>query len=201
MSFERSFLRTRIMAARHRVSGVHRYFLPLLVAAAAGLPWASSSAEAADHAPPKVVARTSERRLQRGVLGSYCWLSHVSGDEYRRECIDREANFPAAARVDPGKRIRIRLKKAQKPEVRIRVWHRLDGNGTPYGTGKRLDYKLKAHYKDGEIVARDAVISLPKSKMHFFLRVVGHWHDEEGAGGDQDAEYLFHLKSRRCARN
>ena len=41
-----------------------------------------------DHVPPKTVLKKGERQLQRGILGSFCWISPTDDGGFRFQCGD-----------------------------------------------------------------------------------------------------------------
>ncbi len=74
----------------------------------------------------------------------------------------------------------------QKGLLNSYCWSRADPPGF---IGECADGLLKAWHG-----GYDAVFRLPNREGHYYLGMSGRWLEEEGAIGDQDASWGFHLK-------
>jgi len=141
-------------------------------------------AHATAEKPPKTYLRDGERRLQRGKLGSYCWFSGEQG-----VCVDALPSWPKASRVEADEKLRMRLRKKQKPmKLSLTTYTKVKKNGIPKGSGRHLDRKLKRVKRGGKTIGWKAVFTLPKPGRHYYISVFARW--DEG-----DATYFFHART------
>lgn len=135
--------------------------------------------------PPKTYLRDGDRRLQRGKLGSYCW---VSGDQ--GVCVDSLPSWPKAARVEADDKLRMRFRKKQKPtKLLLTTYKKVKKNGIPKGQGRHLDRRLKRVRNAGETIGWKAIFTLERSGRHYYISAFARW--DEG-----DASYFFHARTR-----
>jgi hypothetical protein len=143
-------------------------------------------AHAGNKKPPKSYLRDGDRRLQRGKLGSYCWVTGNQG-----VCADALPSWPKAARVGADEKLRIRFRKKQKPTgLSLTAYKKVKKNGIPKGEGRELDHKLNRVKRDGETIGWKAIFSLAKRGRHYYISAFARW--DEG-----DASYFFHARTRR----
>lgn len=114
-------------------------------------------------------------------------------------CVDNAWDFPNVDRVRADHRLKIRIKKAQKPRVFVlHAYDSVDEHGVPQGDRQNVDLALRrVTSSDGTTVAWDAVFKLADAGRHYYLKAGGLWEDEEGSESDQDAVWTFHVKTRR----
>lgn len=150
-----------------------------------------------DHRPPKTVLMKGEEELQRGRLGSYCWVSPLGDGSFSSECRETEVAFPDAEPVRAGRSLGIRIGKATPPgRFSIRTYARVDRNGATVGDGHRVRTTLEPVVVDGETVAWEAVFRVERPGRHYYLEAFGVWRDEQGSGARQDATWVFHVQTR-----
>lgn len=157
-----------------------------------------SWAIASDHEPPVTRLRKGGTAIQKGYLLQSCWIYPSDDGQYIQACGDSKWDFPAVDRTKINRILKIRVRKAQAPtDFFIRAWRRLDDTGTPKGKSQRIDFELAPVLSsDEDPVAWDAVFALDEPGRHFFIRAGGYWTDEEGSGGQQDAFWTFHIKTK-----
>ena len=143
-------------------------------------------AHAAITKPPKSYLRDGDRRLQRGKLGSYCWVSGNQG-----VCVDALPSWPKAARVRADEKLRMRFRKKQKPKLSLTTYKKVKKNGIPKGQGRRLHHKLRRVKEAGETIAWKATFTLERPGRHYYISAFARW--DEG-----DASYFFHVRTRRA---
>lgn len=149
-----------------------------------------------DHLVPKAKLMKWERFLQRGQLQAYCWTRPSGSGNVATTCADYAASFPRTDRVKAGSRLKIRLLKDERPEgVVLEAYPRANRNGTTEGKRRILDVALKRVVENGRTVAWDAVFDVNRPDRHYYLLAGGVWEDEHG-GGDQDAIWAFHVRTR-----
>jgi hypothetical protein len=139
---------------------------------------------AADKKPPKSYLRDDDGRLQKGRLGSYCWISDGKG-----VCVDTLPTWPKAKRVDAGEKLRIRLRKRQKPDLSLRAYKKVKNNGIPKGDGRPLRRKLRRVKRGGDTIGWKAIIHLARRGRHYYIGASAAW-------GEGDAFYAFHVRTR-----
>jgi hypothetical protein len=148
-----------------------------------------------DHVPPKTALMKGESQLQRGILGSYCWTS-PGGEGLVIECGDVfRPSFPPTDYVRAGRRLHIRILKAQEPvDFSLRAYGGKAGH--PTGTGEQLPVSLRPVQEDGTTVAWDAFFEVDSPGRHYYMFASGRWKDEQGGGNLQDASWTFHIKTK-----
>lgn len=160
-----------------------RRIITAIVALAALSTIAAPSAGAAA-GPPVTQIRYGGQNVQKGVLGTHCWSNAHSG-----WCADYFGyQFPNAAAVPADETLRLRIKYAQRPEVYLHAWKRVDADRQPIGPGQDIRFRLKKVRRDGATVAYDALFELPDANRHYYLNAFMYF--DRG-----DASYDFHLKT------
>lgn len=169
----------------------------MMMAASAVALIALDVALAHDHQPPRTVLRHEGRSIQDGYLLQYCWVTSVENDVALTECTDNTWAFPRRHLVDPGDRIVIRIRKPSKPQdFVVNAWPKR-GNEVagPGGEAVSLPVVMSPRTVDEEIVAWNAVFTVDEDDRHYFIRAGGTWPDEQGAEVNQDAYWLFHIRT------
>jgi hypothetical protein len=159
--------------------------LAILVAGVIPFVMAPQLAHAGGKKPPRSYLRDGERRLQRGKLGSYCWVTGGEG-----MCVDALPAWPKRDRVGSDEKLRIRFRKKQKPTtLSLTTFKKVKNNGLPKGDGRRAQRRLERVKVDGETIGWKAIFSVPKPGRHYYISAFVRW--DEG-----DASYSFHVKTR-----
>lgn len=150
-----------------------------------------------DHRPPKTVLRHQGKPVQDGYLHQYCWVIEVEDDIATTECVDKVWDFPRRRLVDPGDRLVIRIRKPTRPtDFAVQAWPRRGDEFTgPAGDPESLPVTLRRRMVDGKIVAWNVVFTVDQEDRHYFIRAGGFWPDEQGAEANQDAFWLFHVRT------
>jgi hypothetical protein len=148
---------------------------------------------AAAHGPqvPKTVLHTGSD-AQEGRLVSATW-SGFDGQFCVTQISDGNPLFPTGtANAKPGARIKIQLRKRQRPDqLTIRAWSRLN-NSRPVGGGDLVDHRLAKTMRKGRQIWIASFT--PRFKGHLYLRLRGTWIDEGPCGGIQMGTWQFHLR-------
>ncbi|HEX8099772.1 MAG TPA: hypothetical protein VF660_06180 [Actinomycetota bacterium] len=156
-----------------------------------------SAAVAHDHVPPETELLANGATLQQGELSSYCWIAAgATPGTGVGTCADGVFSFPSARVVAPGTHVTLRILKAQKPrQLTISAWSKLNRHGVPvWKTGTDVRYKRHpVHLASGR--AWDFTFVLADNPRHYYLEVFGVWRDVDAGGGDQDASWMFHLRT------
>jgi hypothetical protein len=96
-------------------------------------------AHAAITKPPKSYLRDGDRRLQRGKLGSYCWVSGNQG-----VCVDALPSWPKAASVRADEKLRMRFRKKQKPKLSLMTYKKVKEKRHSQGAGAASPSQVEA---------------------------------------------------------
>jgi hypothetical protein len=164
-----------------------------------GLLLASSSVLAttttSDRRPPRTRLDTDGRH-QRGRLNGFDWSKRdsattcVSANGLGSFQFSREGLHVGAG----PHTVNVTFFKAQRPnQTQVLLWHKIDSNRMPVGSSAKLRYRLhhRGRGAHSSWVARFSMVV----DGNAYLEVSGRWRDEEGCGGQQDADWLFHLAS------
>jgi hypothetical protein len=156
-----------------------------IVAGAITLALVAGPAAAGDQSPPDLDLRYRGKHAQHGNMSSFCW----SGDGVG-QCGDGPYSFPPAVQVKAGNSLRIRMRTSEQPRrFRIYRYHELDENGAPVGDAKRVPRDLRKVWRDGKLVAWDALFHLYTKDKHYYLSVDTVWFRG-------DASYEFHVQTK-----
>ena len=140
---------------------------------------------------PKTVMRTGTAE-RVGKLVSATWTS-FDGQFCLTQISDGSPIFPRAAGWKPGNKIKIQLRKKQRPDqLTIRGWTQLQ-HERPVGAGDLIDYALKSRLRNG---SRIWIASFtPRIADHLYLQVRSNWvATGSECGGVQLATWQFHVK-------
>lgn len=157
----------------------------------------SGEAQAHDHEIPRTV-------LKKGTTGSQAGTRVIESSwAYPEEdgvCASETAiytyRYPEVDRVAPGRELRVRVFKVQRPDAfEIDAYPRVDEAGRPAGQRLRLRSHLEPVVRDGRTVAWDVAFSLARPDRHYYLIGGGRWQDRQGCGLDQYAYWSFHVKT------
>lgn len=126
--------------------------------------------------PPESVLRSRGTR-QIGRQGSYCWSRSFPDGTGVGQCVDTFGGArPGSKRAHAGAKARIRFKADIRPKrLVILAYRRVDDRGIPKGKVRRLPYRWRAHRRDGEVVAQDAIFRLPHRTGNLFLDARANW--------------------------
>jgi hypothetical protein len=144
------------------------------------------TAHADSHRLPEAVLMKGEKELQKGLLGTYCWLAFGCGDSFFL--------FPdpgTTARVTAGSTLHIRIKYAEEPPTVGVSRHRLNQRGEMVGRSRSLAISLQPVVQDGQTVAWDAFFSVKRPDRHYYLTPGAYW------GEGRHAMWGFHVQTRR----
>ncbi|MEA2498188.1 MAG: hypothetical protein QOH26_593 [Actinomycetota bacterium] len=173
------------MKGRGARAGVVALFLVLVVLAAGSMAAAHSSGV------PRTVLRTGNA-TQDGKLVNASWTS-FDGTFCVTQISDGTPTFPAhAATWKPGSKIRIQLRKKQRPDqLTIRSWASLR-NERPVGAGELVSYGLSRTMRKGRYIW--VASFTPKVTSHLYLRIRSSWVDTGSeCGGVQMGTWQFHV--------
>lgn len=150
-----------------------------------------SSAPAHDHRPPKTVLRSGDAR-QRGNLGTFCWSEEGGG-----QCVDTSGyGFPFGEDVGAGRRVRIRVRRDQKPEnTHLHAWRHVDDEREPQGDGWGIPHRVKKRTW-GDRTVYDIIFRAPNKGEHAYLSLDADFDVRPGKFGAGDANYNYHLRLR-----
>jgi hypothetical protein len=82
------------------------------------------------------------------------------------------------------------MRISERPDAfRLTRYHELDEDGQPAGEGKRVPRELRKVWKNGKLVAWDALFHLYTKDRHYYLTVDALW--PRG-----DAAYEFHVQTK-----
>jgi hypothetical protein len=153
-----------------------------------------SGSMAAAHSPqaPKTVLHTGSD-AQDGRLVSATW-SGFDGQFCVTQISDGNPLFPSGtANITPGAKVKIQLRKRQRPDqLTFRSWTRLQ-NSRPVGGGDLVDYQLTKAMRKGRQIWIASFMP-PRFQGHLYLRLRGTWIDTSPCGGIQMATWQFHLR-------
>lgn len=152
----------------------------------------SDTAVAHDHHVPQANLKVAGE-TQSGRLYHLVW---TKGDG--KGCVAASGigprRFPPGLSVPSGSRtVKVDFAKSRKPtSLRIYRWNDVDDAGAAVGAPQRVSRELSMHRsKTGRTYWR-AKFTLDVT-AHDYLAVSGTWRDEEGCGGEQSADWTFHL--------
>jgi hypothetical protein len=149
-----------------------------------------------DHRPPRAVVRSAGER-QRARPWTATWAKSAG----ENMCVITHGDgFPnytrPAMRWWPGRKIHLRLFKRHKPRrLTIRMYVRLDDNGSVTGRGRRADYRLRRGRINGKRLWIAGFFGRP-TRRHLYLAVHVRYRDVEGCGGPQTMSLAYHLRRR-----
>jgi hypothetical protein len=119
----------------------------------AGALFAGAPAGAHDHHAPKARLRVGAEAIQEGHLYHHWWTNRVDDDE----CVTIDSVGPrsfseeAVIREAPDDRVRIRIRKRQKPQLNLHAWPALDpSTGKVIGPGQDVSYTLTRRLVHGK---------------------------------------------------
>jgi hypothetical protein len=157
----------------------------------------STGAAAHDHEPPKARLKTGDV-IQRGRLGSYCWVSPDGNGKFTQLCVDSIPDWPDARPASPDARVRVRFLSRHRPDrIDISWYESIDRYGVPRGEAKEIEPRIVPVRNDRDrIFAYDARFRTRETRGHMYIYAFGIWEDQNGLGGPQDAYWSFHLRVR-----
>ena len=150
-----------------------------------------ASATTQRRTPPTVALIYKGEVVQRVRPYTFCW-SYQYKDGATGMCADGWPEYPEAAQVDAGSRLKLRIRYPGKPQHWFLQAHRVvvDNNGRheTVGPTEELDFTVKPHRVDGVIRAWDLVFRVDEPLRHYYL--------DTGGDLDQgDAFYALHVQT------
>jgi hypothetical protein len=156
-----------------------------IVAGVLTLALSAGAAGAGDQSPPELDLRSRGEHLQNGQLWSYCWSFNGGSG-----CGDGVHGYPPSRLVERAQALRIRMRISERPDAFLLTrHHELDEEGQPIDDGKRVRRDLKKVWRNGKVVAWDAVFRLFAKDKHYYLTADTRW-------SRGDAAYDFHVKTK-----
>ncbi len=155
-----------------------------------------------DHRPPDQVLFKGTQSLQTGNAYSFEWHFYDNGSWRVRHYSysPYEHNWPSAAVVKAGSRLRIKVDKPQRPtHFRIYAYKRLvaeGGEGWPAGTPQLVQHSYGPVVRDGKTVGWNVFFHVNESSRQYYLQVNESWDSVPNTHISYgDATMFFHVKT------
>ena len=177
-------------APKKRTGRLWMYFALVLAMALSMLTVVATQAQAVRSFDP--VLMKGQTVLQHGVFAYGTWHFYEDG-RWNTVYADGPGmdmtldEYPHAAVVGAGRKLHIRLNKAQRPE-RFTI--------KDHQTGRHLQTTLRRVQRDGKTVAWDAYFRVNRPGHKYYLDTRGVWKPVEGTHiGYGFRVFLFHVKT------
>lgn len=141
--------------------------------------------------PPSVALIYRGDVLQRARPYTFCW-GYTTSDGGTGMCADGWTDYPEAADVEAGSRLRLRIGYPHKPGRWFIEAHRAiveeDGRDEAIGPSEEIPFRLKPHRVGGVVKAWDFIFRLEEPLRHYYLNTGGRLRQG-------DAFYALHVQT------